>query len=29
VPGSLDADPEALQKSNERFAADVLPALLG
>ena len=29
VPGSLDADPGALQKSNERFAADVLPALLG
>jgi 5,10-methylenetetrahydromethanopterin reductase len=29
VPGSLDADPEALQKSNERFAAGVLPALLG
>jgi 5,10-methylenetetrahydromethanopterin reductase len=28
VPGSLDADPRALQRSNERFAADVLPALL-
>ena len=29
VPGSLDADPKALQKSNDRFASDVLPALLG
>ena len=27
VPGSLDADPEALEASNERFAAEVLPAL--
>jgi 5,10-methylenetetrahydromethanopterin reductase len=29
VPGSLDADPEAVQESSERFAGDVLPALLG
>jgi 5,10-methylenetetrahydromethanopterin reductase len=29
VPGSLDADPAAVEASNERFAADVLPALLG
>jgi 5,10-methylenetetrahydromethanopterin reductase len=28
VPGSLDADPEALAESNERFAAHVLPRLL-
>ena len=27
VPGSLDADPEALEESNARFASDVLPAL--
>jgi 5,10-methylenetetrahydromethanopterin reductase len=27
VPGSLDADPAAVAESNERFAADVLPAL--
>lgn len=27
VPGSLDADPEAVGRSNERFAADVLPRL--
>jgi 5,10-methylenetetrahydromethanopterin reductase len=29
VPGSLDADPAAIEESNERFAADVLPQLLG
>jgi 5,10-methylenetetrahydromethanopterin reductase len=28
VPGSLDADPEALAAANARFAAEVLPALL-
>jgi 5,10-methylenetetrahydromethanopterin reductase len=28
VPGSLDADPAAVLASDERFAADVLPALL-
>ncbi|HST40917.1 MAG TPA: LLM class flavin-dependent oxidoreductase [Conexibacter sp.] len=28
VPGSLDADPADVAGSNERFAADVLPALL-
>jgi 5,10-methylenetetrahydromethanopterin reductase len=28
VPGSLDADPAAVAASNERFAADVAPALL-
>jgi 5,10-methylenetetrahydromethanopterin reductase len=28
VPGSLDADPGALDESNERFAAEVLPTLL-
>lgn len=27
VPGSLDADPAGLEASNERFAAEVLPAL--
>jgi len=27
VPGSLDAEPAAVEESNERFAADVLPAL--
>ncbi len=27
VPGSLDADPAALDESNQRFAAEVLPAL--
>ena len=27
VPGSLDADPTVVEESNERFAADVLPAL--
>jgi 5,10-methylenetetrahydromethanopterin reductase len=27
VPGSLDADPELMQRSNELFAAEVLPAL--
>ena len=27
VPGSLDADPAAVEESNERFAEDVLPAL--
>ena len=27
VPGSLDADPAAVEESNERFAAEVLPAL--
>jgi 5,10-methylenetetrahydromethanopterin reductase len=27
VPGSLDADPGAVQESNQRFAEDVLPAL--
>lgn len=27
VPGSLDADLSALERSNERFAAEVLPAL--
>lgn len=27
VPGSLDADPAALEASNERFADEVLPAL--
>ncbi len=29
VPGSLDADPAAVEESNERFAAKVLPALGG
>ena len=29
VPGSLDADPAAVEASNERFAAGVLPVLLG
>ena len=29
VPGSLDADPEAVAAANERFAAEVLPALRG
>jgi len=29
VPGSLDADPAALAASNERFATEVLPRLLG
>ena len=28
VPGSLDADPTAVDASNERFATEVLPALL-
>jgi 5,10-methylenetetrahydromethanopterin reductase len=28
VPGSLDSDPDALAAANERFAAEVLPALL-
>jgi 5,10-methylenetetrahydromethanopterin reductase len=28
VPGSLDADPAAMEESNQRFAADVLPALV-
>jgi 5,10-methylenetetrahydromethanopterin reductase len=28
VPGSLDADPAALDESNERFAAEVLPTVL-
>jgi hypothetical protein len=28
VPASLDADPAAVLASDERFAADVLPALL-
>jgi 5,10-methylenetetrahydromethanopterin reductase len=28
VPGSLDADPVALERSDRRFAADVLPRLL-
>jgi 5,10-methylenetetrahydromethanopterin reductase len=28
VPGSLDADPAEVARSNERFAADVLPGLL-
>jgi 5,10-methylenetetrahydromethanopterin reductase len=27
VPGSLDADPAAVEESNQRFAEDVLPAL--
>lgn len=27
VPGSLDADPAAVDRSNERFAAEVLPQL--
>jgi 5,10-methylenetetrahydromethanopterin reductase len=27
VPGSLDADPHAVEESNGRFASDVLPAL--
>ena len=27
VPGSLDADPAAVEASNERFADEVLPAL--
>lgn len=27
VPGSLDADPAAVEESNERFAAEVLPKL--
>lgn len=27
VPGSLDADPAAVEESNERFATEVLPAL--
>jgi len=27
VPGSVDADPAALRRSDERFAAEVLPAL--
>jgi 5,10-methylenetetrahydromethanopterin reductase len=27
VPGSLDADPELMKRSNELFAAEVLPAL--
>jgi 5,10-methylenetetrahydromethanopterin reductase len=27
VPGSLDADPAALARSDERFAAEVLPCL--
>jgi 5,10-methylenetetrahydromethanopterin reductase len=27
VPGSLDADPAAVDESNQRFAAEVLPAL--
>jgi 5,10-methylenetetrahydromethanopterin reductase len=29
VPGSLDADPVAVAKSNRRFARDVLPQLVG
>jgi 5,10-methylenetetrahydromethanopterin reductase len=29
VPGSLDADPAAVQESNRRFARDVLPELIG
>jgi hypothetical protein len=28
VPGSLDDDPAAVEESNRRFAADVLPALV-
>jgi len=28
VPGSLDADPAAVEESNMRFASDVLPALI-
>ena len=27
VPGSLDADPEAVEEANARLAAEVLPAL--
>ena len=27
VPGSLDADPAAVEESNQRFAEEVLPAL--
>jgi hypothetical protein len=27
VPGSLDADPAAVEELNQRFAEDVLPAL--
>jgi 5,10-methylenetetrahydromethanopterin reductase len=27
VPGSLDADPAEVERANERFAAEVLPAL--
>jgi hypothetical protein len=29
VPGSLDADPAAIEESNARFAAHTLPSLLG
>jgi hypothetical protein len=29
VPGSLDADPAAVEESNRRFARDVLPELVG
>ena len=29
VPGSLDGDPAQLAESDERYAADVLPALPG
>jgi 5,10-methylenetetrahydromethanopterin reductase len=29
VPGSRDADPQALAESNARFASEVLPALRG
>ena len=29
VPGSLDSDPEAIRRSNERFAYEVLPGLIG
>jgi 5,10-methylenetetrahydromethanopterin reductase len=29
VPGSLDADPAAIEASNDRFASDVLPHVLG
>ena len=28
VPGSLDADPDALAEADERFAAEVLPTVL-
>jgi len=27
VPGSIDADRDAMRRANERFAEDVLPAL--